>query len=81
MGLNHPALRQAVIENANFLVRVGAISMSHHGNFSVRVPGTTTILLTATSSFDNLKPENLALLDFDGPESRQLTRKPLSIVG
>ena len=66
MGLNHPALRQAVIESANFLVRVGAISMSHHGNFSVRVPGTATILLTATSSFDNLRPENLALLDLDG---------------
>ena len=66
MGLNHPALRQAVIESANFLVRVGAISMSHHGNFSVRVPGTDTILLTATSSFDNLQPENLALLDLDG---------------
>ncbi|HEX7230146.1 MAG TPA: class II aldolase/adducin family protein [Candidatus Binatia bacterium] len=66
MGLNHPTLRQAVIDNANFLVRVGAISMSHHGNFSVRVPGTDTILLTATSSFDNLRAENLALLDLDG---------------
>ena len=66
MALKHGELRQAVIDNANFLVRVGAISMSHHGNFSVRVPGTDTILLTASSSFDNLKPENLALLDLDG---------------
>src|SRR5512147_427933 len=66
MGLNYAALRQAVVESANFLVRVGAISMSHHGNFSVRVPNTNTILLTATSSFDSLKPENLALLDLDG---------------
>lgn len=66
MALNHASLRQAVIDNANFLVRIGAISMSHHGNFSVRVPGTDTILLTATSSFDHLKPENLALLDLDG---------------
>jgi L-ribulose-5-phosphate 4-epimerase len=66
MRLNHAAHRQAVIESANFLVRIGAISMSHHGNFSVRVPGTDTILLTATSSFDNLRPENLALLDLDG---------------
>src|SRR4029450_10467587 len=64
--MNHSALRQAVIDSANLLVRVGAISMSHHGNFSVRVPNTDTILLTATSSFDNLKPENLALLDLDG---------------
>ena len=66
MALKHSDLRQAVIESANFLVLIGAISMSHHGNFSVRVPGTDTILLTASSSFDNLQPENLALLDLDG---------------
>jgi L-fuculose-phosphate aldolase len=66
MTISHPTLRQAVVDGANFLVRLGAISMSHHGNFSVRVPNTNTILLTATSSFDNLKPENLALLDLDG---------------
>jgi len=66
MALKHSDLRQAVIDSANFLVRIGAISMSHHGNFSVRVPGTDTILLTASSSFDNLQPENLALLDLDG---------------
>ena len=66
MAMKYPELRQAVIDSANFLVRIGAISMSHHGNFSVRVPNTDTILLTATSSFDNLKPENLALLDMDG---------------
>ena len=66
MAMNHSELRQAVIDSANMLVRIGAISMSHHGNFSVRVPNTDTILLTATSSFDNLKPENLAMLDLDG---------------
>ena len=66
MTLGHLALRQAVVDGANMLVRVGAISMSHHGNFSVRVPNTDTILLTATSSFDSLNPENLALLDLDG---------------
>ena len=66
MTISHLTLRQAVVDGANFLVKVGAISMSHHGNFSVRVPNTDTILLTATSSFDNLKPENLALLDLEG---------------
>ena len=66
MAISHLTLRQAVVDSANFLVRVGAISMSHHGNFSVRVPNTDTILLTATSSFDNLRPENLALLDLEG---------------
>jgi L-ribulose-5-phosphate 4-epimerase len=66
MAVDHLNLWQAVVDSANFLVRAGAISLSHHGNFSVRVPNTDTILLTATSSFDNLKPENLALLDLDG---------------
>ena len=60
------SLRQAVIDAATLLVRTGVISLSHHGNFSVRVPETETILLTATSSFDNLRPENLALLDLEG---------------
>src|SRR5688572_28862318 len=66
MTLGHLALRQAVVDGANMLVRVGAISMSHYGNFSVRVPNTDTILLTATSSSDSLNPENLGLLDLDG---------------
>ena len=66
MAINHLNLRQAVVDSANALVRAGAISLSHHGNFSVRVPDTDTILLTATSSLDNLKPESLALLDLDG---------------
>ena len=35
MSLKHSDLRQAVIESANSLIRAGAISMSHHGNFSV----------------------------------------------
>lgn len=65
-NLDHLALRQAVIDGANFLVRTGAISMSHHGNFSVRIPGTGHMLLTATSSFDSLKPDSLAVLDMDG---------------
>jgi len=66
MAEKHLSLRQAVVEGASFLVRVGAVSMSHHGNFSVRVPNTDTILLTATSSLDNLRPESLALLDLEG---------------
>jgi hypothetical protein len=36
MALNHSELRHAVIDSANFLVRTGAISMSHHGNFRAR---------------------------------------------
>lgn len=63
---NLASLRQAVVDAAAHLVRSGVMSLSHHGNFSVRVPGTDTLLLTATSSFESLGPENLALLDLDG---------------
>lgn len=64
--LDHLALRQAVVDGAYFLVRTGAISMSHHGNFSVRIPNSDHMLLTATSSFDNLAAGNLAVLDLEG---------------
>lgn len=66
MGAELDSLKQAVVEASNFLVRSGALSLSNHGNFSVRIPGTDTVLLTGTSSLVNLKPENLALLDLDG---------------
>lgn len=66
MGAELDSLKQAVVEASNFLVRSGALSLSNHGNFSVRVPGTDTVLLTGTSSLVNLKPENLALLDLEG---------------
>jgi len=55
-----------MVDAANFLVRSGALSLSNHGNFSVRVPDTDTLLLTGTSSLVNLRPENLALLDLEG---------------
>src|ERR1051325_10464125 len=60
------ALRQSIVDASGLLGRSGALSLSHHGNFSVRVPGTDTVLLTGTSSLDNLTPESLALLDLDG---------------
>jgi len=66
MATDDLALRQAVIDAATLLVQRGVISLSRHGNFSVRVPNSDTVLLTATSSFDNLRPENLALLDLEG---------------
>src|SRR5688572_9676276 len=66
MGAELDSLKQTVVDASNFLVRSGALSLSNHGNFSVRVPGTDTVLLTGTSSLVNLKPENLALLDLEG---------------
>jgi L-fuculose-phosphate aldolase len=59
-------LRQAVVEAARFLVESGAMSLSHHGNFSARVPNTGTFLLTGGGTFDDMTPDQLALLDLDG---------------
>ena len=59
-------LRKQVVDAASFLVQSGAMSLSHHGNFSVRLPDSEKMLLTAVGSFDNLRPDHLALLDLEG---------------
>lgn len=66
MADQYPELRRAVVDAAAFLVARGAMSLSHHGNFSVRVPDTGTFLLTGGGTFDRLTPDQLALVDFDG---------------
>lgn len=60
-------LRESMLGAANYLVDSGAMSHSLHGNMSVRIPGTDTILLTSNSTFGpGLRLEDLPLLDFDG---------------
>ncbi len=66
MSDRHLGLRQAVVDAAAYLVSSGAMSLSHHGNYSVRVPDTGTFLLTGGGTFDNMTPDQLALVDFDG---------------
>jgi L-fuculose-phosphate aldolase len=66
MGNRYQSLREAVVDAAAFLVDVGAMSLSHHGNFSVRIPDTHTFLLTGGGTFDDMTPDQLALVDFDG---------------
>lgn len=62
----HAALRRAVVDAARSLVDSGVMSLTRHGSFSVRVPGTETLLLTASGSFEGLQPQMLALLDMEG---------------
>lgn len=62
----HNRLKEEIIAASNLLVRAGVISLSLHGNFSARVPGTETFLLTGGGSIANLKPENIALFHMDG---------------
>jgi L-fuculose-phosphate aldolase len=66
MSDQYQSLRQAVVDAAAYLVHSGAMSLSHHGNFSVRVPDTGYFLLTGGGTFDNMVPEQLALVDLDG---------------
>ncbi len=66
MALSYPELRQAIIDGSKLIMDTGAISMSNHGNFSVKVPGKDQIMITAVASLANVKPESLAVLAFDG---------------
>ena len=59
-------LRQHMVDAAQLLMRSGALSLSHGGNVSVRVPGSDQMLHTGSGSLDNLRPDQLPLLDFEG---------------
>ena len=61
MARSHPELRQAIIDGAKLILNTGAISMSNHGNFSVKVPDKDQILITAQSSLAGVTPESLAI--------------------
>ena len=58
--------KQQVIDAARFILESGVMSISSHGNFSARVPGTDTFLLTAGGSFADLTPDDIALFKLDG---------------
>lgn len=66
MALSYPELRQAIVDGSRLILEAGAISMSNHGNFSVKVPDRDAILITAVASLANVKPESLAMISFDG---------------
>jgi L-ribulose-5-phosphate 4-epimerase len=63
---SYPAERKAIVESAELLVRLGVLSRSKHGNSSVRLPGSDSMLITGVSSLLNQTPESLAILDLDG---------------
>ncbi|MFN8634656.1 MAG: class II aldolase/adducin family protein [Chloroflexota bacterium] len=60
------ALRRQLVETAAAIVKSGAISMSGHGNISIRIPGTDEILYTAASSLANFQDQHIARLHLDG---------------
>src|SRR5437660_4313938 len=58
-------LRSQVADGARALISAGVLSGTLHGNWSVRIPGTDRMLLSA-SSLGDLKPESLAVLTLGG---------------
>ena len=60
------ALRGQLVETARAIVRSGAISMSGHGNISIRVPGRDEIIYTAASTLANFDESGIARLHLDG---------------
>jgi len=59
-------LRKQAVKAAKAIMKSGAISRSGHGNMSIRIPGTDTMLLTSVSNLEDLDAEMLPLVSFDG---------------
>src|SRR5438552_1173492 len=59
-------LRQQMLNAAKAIIKAGAISRSGHGNMSMRIPGTDSMVLTSVSNLDGLSGEMLPVVTFDG---------------
>jgi L-ribulose-5-phosphate 4-epimerase len=60
------ALYAQLVETAQAIVRSGAISMSGHGNISIRVPGRDEILYTTASTLSGFQESSIVRLHLDG---------------
>jgi L-fuculose-phosphate aldolase len=58
--------REQMVKAAQAIMKSGAISRSGHGNMSIRIPHTDTMLLTSVSNLDQLTSELLPLVSFGG---------------
>ncbi len=59
-------LREQVVKAARVIIKTGVISRSGHGNISLRIPNTKTMLLTSVMNLEDLTAERLPLVTFDG---------------
>ncbi len=57
---------QAIIRAAETLVKAGVLSNSLHGNISVRLPDSNSIVLTGRASLAAFAEDEFAVLDLDG---------------
>jgi L-ribulose-5-phosphate 4-epimerase len=60
------ALYTELVETAHAIARSGAISMSGHGNISLRVPGRDEMLFTVGPTLQGFQAEHIARLHLDG---------------
>jgi L-fuculose-phosphate aldolase len=65
-ALSHSETREAIVRACDLILKTGAISMSNHGNFSARVPGTDRLIFTGSPSLANVTPESLCVVGLDG---------------
>jgi L-fuculose-phosphate aldolase len=66
MSTDLHTLYTQLVETAQAIVRSGAISMSGHGNISIRVPGREEILYTTGSTLNGFEESSIARLGLDG---------------
>ncbi|TMC10236.1 MAG: class II aldolase/adducin family protein [Chloroflexi bacterium] len=66
MAVSTRDLRQELLETARRVSASGVLSLSGHGNLSLRVPGRDEMLFTAGGSLRDLPPEGVVRLRLDG---------------
>ncbi|MGH2517227.1 MAG: class II aldolase/adducin family protein [Ktedonobacterales bacterium] len=59
-------LRDQLVETANAVAHSGAISLSGHGNISIRIPGRDEFLYTAGPSLNGFSAASIARIGLDG---------------
>jgi len=66
MPTDMQSLYAQLVETAQAIVRSGAISMSGHGNISIRIPGRDEILYTTASTLSGFQESSIVRLHLDG---------------
>ena len=66
MAVSVDDLRSELLETARRVAASGVLSLSGHGNLSLRVPGRDEMLFTAGGSLRVLSPDQLVRVRFDG---------------
>ncbi|HKB48440.1 MAG TPA: hypothetical protein VKC57_12130, partial [Ktedonobacterales bacterium] len=66
MSSTNQQLRDQLVETANSVAQSGALSLSGHGNISIRIPGRDEMLYTAGPSLRDFAAASVARLALDG---------------